>query len=390
MDIITYALCKKQIGEALQGAGALKGQKGDPGKSAFEIAQKNGFSGTEQDWIESLVGQPGKDGLTPSIGANGNWFLGDKDTNIPARATQDYEDLQNKPSINGTPLSGDVEIDIPAKTSDLENDSKFITEDDLPKNISELIDDVGYLTSKDIEDFLTKDEVENLIPTKVSELDNDEGFLKEHQKIKTINGESLIGEGNLEIDSCRVHDILVNDESIVDEDKIARINIEDPVMGRDFTTNVSVGYLESGTFISQNDKVADVLYRILYKKPLDRYDVTLHFGASDEIPTSVESITSWHTVLENQDPDTLLANGAVHLIKTGNPETEDGQYATLACSKSVRLIKLQKWTAQGAEMIPLNYGSVDTEDYFIYYITNPTYDEDLGGTIYIFTFQEVL
>ena len=39
------------------------------------------------------------------------------------------------------------------------------------------------------------------IPTLTSELTNDSGFLTEHQPIKTINGESLIGEGNLVINS---------------------------------------------------------------------------------------------------------------------------------------------------------------------------------------------
>ena len=39
------------------------------------------------------------------------------------------------------------------------------------------------------------------IPTKTSELTNDSGYLTEHQPLKTINGESLIGEGNLIINS---------------------------------------------------------------------------------------------------------------------------------------------------------------------------------------------
>ena len=38
------------------------------------------------------------------------------------------------------------------------------------------------------------------IPTKTSELDNDSGFLTEHQPLKTINGESLVGTGNITIE----------------------------------------------------------------------------------------------------------------------------------------------------------------------------------------------
>ena len=69
MDLITYALAKKYIKASLAGAGALKGDKGDPGQSAYELAVKNGFSGSEAEWIAGLAGTPGE---TPYIGANGN------------------------------------------------------------------------------------------------------------------------------------------------------------------------------------------------------------------------------------------------------------------------------------------------------------------------------
>lgn len=36
------------------------GEKGDPGKSAYEIAVEQGFTGTEKEWIESLHGAPGE------------------------------------------------------------------------------------------------------------------------------------------------------------------------------------------------------------------------------------------------------------------------------------------------------------------------------------------
>lgn len=40
---------------------ALKGPKGDDGLSAFNIAQLNGFQGTEVEWLKSLKGEKGKD-----------------------------------------------------------------------------------------------------------------------------------------------------------------------------------------------------------------------------------------------------------------------------------------------------------------------------------------
>ena len=55
---------------------------GADGKSAYQIAVENGFTGTEAEWIESLKG---KDGKTPYVGDNGNWFVGSDDTGKPSR-----------------------------------------------------------------------------------------------------------------------------------------------------------------------------------------------------------------------------------------------------------------------------------------------------------------
>lgn len=81
MDVVTYALCKKQIADALKGAGALKGEQG---LSAYQIAVNHGFSGTESDWLSSLKGDSG---YTPYIGNNGNWFVNGVDTGTSATGT---------------------------------------------------------------------------------------------------------------------------------------------------------------------------------------------------------------------------------------------------------------------------------------------------------------
>lgn len=104
MDVITYALLKKYVKASLAGAGALKG---DPGKSAYEIAVQKGFSGTEEQWIASLVGRPGE---APHIGNNGNWFVGAVDTGVAASPSMSYNDLSDKPTLNGETIVGDMEI----------------------------------------------------------------------------------------------------------------------------------------------------------------------------------------------------------------------------------------------------------------------------------------
>lgn len=80
IDVVTLALAKKYTKESLAGAGALKGEKGDPftyndftpeqllalkgenGKSAYQLAMEKGFVGTEAEWIASLKGETGSIG----------------------------------------------------------------------------------------------------------------------------------------------------------------------------------------------------------------------------------------------------------------------------------------------------------------------------------------
>ena len=62
MDIITYALLKSKMAE-------------NAGLSAYELAVKHGFVGTEEEWLKSLG---------PTIGENGNWVVGGEDTGVSA------------------------------------------------------------------------------------------------------------------------------------------------------------------------------------------------------------------------------------------------------------------------------------------------------------------
>jgi S1-C subfamily serine protease len=56
------------------------------GDSAYALAQAAGYEGSEEEWLASLVGAAGKDGATPTIGANGNWYVDGVDTGVRAQA----------------------------------------------------------------------------------------------------------------------------------------------------------------------------------------------------------------------------------------------------------------------------------------------------------------
>jgi hypothetical protein len=74
MDFITLALLRKYVSDTI----ASLDLKGVDGKSAYEIAVENGFLGNEEEWLNSLHG------ITPHIGENNNWFIGELDTGVLA------------------------------------------------------------------------------------------------------------------------------------------------------------------------------------------------------------------------------------------------------------------------------------------------------------------
>ena len=73
MDFTLYALLKTYVTQTIENS-----QAGIKGESAYDIAVRNGFEGTEQEWLRSLQGE------TPYIGKNGNWFVGTLDTGVTA------------------------------------------------------------------------------------------------------------------------------------------------------------------------------------------------------------------------------------------------------------------------------------------------------------------
>lgn len=64
----------------------LESMKGKDGLTPYIGENGNWFIG-EIDTLHKAIGEkgdPGKDGLTPYVGENGNWFIGNEDTNVPS------------------------------------------------------------------------------------------------------------------------------------------------------------------------------------------------------------------------------------------------------------------------------------------------------------------
>lgn len=107
---------------ALQGIKGDKGDKGDPGDTPTIGSNGNwwiggvdtgipatGSSGSDgadgsdgKDGQDGKDGEDGKDGLTPYIGSNGNWWIGTTDTGIKAAGTNGADGKDGANGKNGT------------------------------------------------------------------------------------------------------------------------------------------------------------------------------------------------------------------------------------------------------------------------------------------------
>lgn len=136
---------------------------------ASYVHTDNNYSNTDKTKLEGIDMTTKQDTLVSGTNIksiNNQSILGSG--NIDIEGVSDYEELTNKPSINGVDLTGnkttsDLGINIPTKTSDLTNDS-------------------GFATTSDVN----------------SALSGKQDTLDSGSNIKTINNESLLGSGNIE------------------------------------------------------------------------------------------------------------------------------------------------------------------------------------------------
>jgi len=78
-------MIQSTVGFTSPSSGSGDGTPGADGLSAYEVAVENGFVGTEQEWLDSLVGPAGADGADGADGAQGP--QGDPGIGIPTGGT---------------------------------------------------------------------------------------------------------------------------------------------------------------------------------------------------------------------------------------------------------------------------------------------------------------
>lgn len=135
-----------------QGEKGDKGDKGDPGLSAFELwlqVNEKDPSTPIEDFFNSLRGNDGQDGLVPVIGENGNWFIGEEDTGIPARGVNGENGVTPVIGENGNWFIGGEDTGVPARGADGENGVDGKSAYELWKDAV----DQGEMTNKDGSDY---------------------------------------------------------------------------------------------------------------------------------------------------------------------------------------------------------------------------------------------
>lgn len=226
------------------------GAKGEDGKSAYQIAVDEGFKGSETDWLASLKGADGKDGINGTDGKPGKDGTNGVDGKTPVKGVDyftqaeiqqvennaaakvnlsdyaknadlsvvatsgSYEDLTNKPTIpaayelpiaSATTLGGvkvgsglDITNGVLSATgggvadavdwSKVQNKPNF-ADVATSGNYNDLsnkptIPSVAGLASETYVNEKVAAIVIPEVPTKVSELENDKGYLTEHQSLE--------------------------------------------------------------------------------------------------------------------------------------------------------------------------------------------------------------
>lgn len=98
----------------------------------------------------------------------------------------------------------------------------------VPTNVSAFTNDAGYLTEhQSLDNYYTKTEVNTSLEAKADKTEipslngyateqwvGQQGYLTEHQPLKTINGETIVGNGNIEISSGEETDPIWNAEKV--------------------------------------------------------------------------------------------------------------------------------------------------------------------------------
>jgi len=282
-----------------------------------------------------------------AVATSGNYSDLNGTPNLHAVATSgSYNDLINKPSI-------------PTKTSDLTNDSGFITSAQIPSDISDLTDTTNLLFSGNYNDLSNKP----TIPTKTSDLTNDSGFLTSGSfatvattgnyndlsnlpsiptnnnqltngagyltDVYTINGNSIIGTGNLNVQATL--DVAgLTDVTITSIQSGSYLFYQGPTGGwvnaqPSIATFNDVAYSPNPPATDNELLLWDTTAGEWQNKAFSTFNLGDLGNVSSNVPFSSDSVLKWDAANSEWEPQMLYL---FHLVDTAVGGRSDGDVLT--------------------------------------------------------------
>lgn len=172
-----------------------------PGESGYWLI----WDAVTHQYKESAIPLP--DGTLPEINADtsGKYLSNDGEKAYWAEGQAGTEGKIDKIEVNGVEqpiVDKTVNIAVPTKTSDLSNDSGYITNEaldgyatktELPTKVSQLENDSKFINESALDGYAKTAD----IPTKTSQLDNDSGYINSEQAknaapVQSVNGQTGI------------------------------------------------------------------------------------------------------------------------------------------------------------------------------------------------------
>lgn len=294
-DAFTYEDFTPEQLEALTGPQGPKGDKGETGPQGEQGVQgEKGDTGeTGPTGPQGPKGDKGDKGDTGPKGDKGD--SGASEWGYIGGTLSNQTDLQN--ALNSKADASNI----PIKTSDLTNDSGFITSSSLPTKVSDLTNDSGFITNtvNNLTNYYTKTETDTALANK-------QATLVSGTNIKTINNNSLLGSGNLTIDTNSItplsEEVSINN---LDEGMYKFTNMYTVTVGNEKFSSLKGGFLyvregifmvNGGGYFGKEFEYSDAMYY--------RYgganSNTGHFelitlsdvATTSDIPTKVSDLTN--------------------------------------------------------------------------------------------------
>lgn len=234
--------------------------------------------------------------------------------------TNDYNQLENKPSINGVELVGnktteELGIDIPSKVSQLENDSNYATEDYVDTHGGK----IDKITVNGTEQPIVEKTVNIDVPEKTSDLTNDSDFVNEqfvNDAVKKETDRAIEIEDGIS-DSLNAHITNTNNPHNVTKTQVGLGNVDNtsdknkPIS--DATQSALDGKLNKTTTSTSKDQV--------YTKKTDGSQALTDVASTQEANTIVKRdengrIKAADGVANNDVPNLGQMNTAVTNVDT--------------------------------------------------------------------------